>query len=219
LKFTPKPIEMSNKVICIGADGLAKQCLTLLEQWSYANYDYWFFDDVNENPNGYGYNLITSKEELEHLCSTNFFQHYVILLGNPIHRKYFDEWLNSFRLTPIPLISEYPNSNIAGEYGEGCIVLSQALLEPCSSIGKQVLMNVGAKVFHDAIVGDYCELMPGSTILGKAKIGDRCRIGSNATILPGVEIFDDVIIGAGAVVTKNIYYPGTYVGVPARKVK
>ena len=207
------------KVVCIGADGLAKQCLTLLEQWVYANYEYWFFDDVNAQPNSYGYNLITSRDELDLLAKGGFFDYYVILLGNPEHRQYFDKHLKGFNVNPLNLINNDIPLNLAGEFGEGCIILSQTLLEPHATIGDQVLMNVGSKVFHDCFIGDYCELMPGSTILGKARIGDRCRIGSNATILPGIEICDDVIIGAGAVVNKDILEPGTYVGVPARKIK
>jgi serine acetyltransferase len=44
-------------------------------------------------------------------------------------------------------------------------------------------------------------------------------IGTNAAVLPGINICDNVIIGAGAVVNKDITDPGTYVGVPARKIK
>jgi len=207
-----------NKVICIGADGLAKQCLTLLEQWGYASYDYWFFDNINENPNNYGHkDVVTSMETLEHLCSRKWFDSYIIFLGNPAHREYFDKLLSSYGIEPLSLISE--SSIVSGEYEDGCIILSFTLLEPYASLGKQVLMNVGSRVFHDVIIGDYCELMPGSTILGKARVGNRCRIGSNATILPGIDICDDTIIGAGSVVTKDITEPGTYVGVPARKLK
>ncbi len=52
---------------------------------------------------------------------------------------------------------------------------------------------------------------------GTTSIGNRVSIGSNATILP-VRICDDVVIGAGSVVTKDIDLPGTYAGVPARKI-
>jgi acetyltransferase-like isoleucine patch superfamily enzyme len=61
--------------------------------------------------------------------------------------------------------------------------------------------------------------MPGSKLLGKAKIGNGCRIGTNSTILPEIEICDDVVIGAGAVVNRSITEPGTYVGVPAKRVQ
>ena len=44
-------------------------------------------------------------------------------------------------------------------------------------------------------------------------------MGTGAHILQGLTISDDTIVGAGAVVTKDITEPGTYVGVPARKIK
>ena len=48
----------------------------------------------------------------------------------------------------------------------------------------------------------------------RTSIGNNVSIGSNATILP-VSICSNVVIGAGAVVTKDIVYPGVYVGNPA----
>lgn len=50
-------------------------------------------------------------------------------------------------------------------------------------------------------------------------IGDRAWIGARATILPGVTIGDDVVIAAGTVVSKDCTEPGTYAGVPARRIK
>ena len=44
-------------------------------------------------------------------------------------------------------------------------------------------------------------------------------VGTGAQILQGLTICDDTIIGAGAVVTKDILEPGTYVGIPAKKIK
>lgn len=49
-------------------------------------------------------------------------------------------------------------------------------------------------------------------------IGDRVWIGARATVLPGVTIGDDVVVGAGALVTGDCLEPGTYLGVPARRV-
>jgi serine acetyltransferase len=44
-------------------------------------------------------------------------------------------------------------------------------------------------------------------------------LGSGSKVLPGVHIADDVIVGAGAVVRDHIAEPGTWVGVPARRVR
>ena len=212
-----------NKVICIGSEGLAKQVLKHLNSTKFSNdtinginCDYWFFDDVNKNPNDHDHNVITSINALEELCDKEFFTHYIILIGYPAHRKHFDEYLSAYNIEPINVIS--PTSEISGNHGNGCIILDQSLIEPDAVIGKQVLMNVGAKVFHDSTVGDYTELMPGCLILGNATIGSKCRIGANATILPNITICDNVVIGAGAVVTNNISYQGTYVGVPAKNL-
>lgn len=51
----------------------------------------------------------------------------------------------------------------------------------------------------------------------RTNISKNVYIGSGAVILP-VSICSDVIIGAGAVVTKNIIYPGKYVGNPAKRI-
>lgn len=52
---------------------------------------------------------------------------------------------------------------------------------------------------------------------GETNIGNNVSIGSNATILP-VTICANVVIGAGAVVTKDIIFPGIYVGNPAKRM-
>jgi serine acetyltransferase len=37
-------------------------------------------------------------------------------------------------------------------------------------------------------------------------------------VLASVVIGDDVVVGAGSVVNANLQEPGTYVGIPARKI-
>ena len=50
-------------------------------------------------------------------------------------------------------------------------------------------------------------------------IGNNCYIGASAIILEGITMCNDVRIGAGCVVTKNISQAGTYIGMPARRIK
>lgn len=49
-------------------------------------------------------------------------------------------------------------------------------------------------------------------------LGDNVVIGTGVTILGPVTICDNVIIGAMSLVNKDILEPGTYTGVPAKKV-
>lgn len=53
---------------------------------------------------------------------------------------------------------------------------------------------------------------------GSVVIGKYCFVGAGVVIIPGIKICDEVIIGAGAVVVKDITEPGTYAGVPAKKI-
>ena len=73
-------------------------------------------------------------------------------------------------------------------------------------------------VSHDVTVGDFFTSGPKTTLAGSVTVGHRVTLGAASTLLPGVSICDDVVVGAGAVVNKDITEPGTYVGVPAKRI-
>ena len=85
-------------------------------------------------------------------------------------------------------------------------------------IGDFAQVNIYAGVGHDCIIGDYFTASPKVSVSGNVRIGNHVFLGTACTILPGVSICDHVTVGAGAVVTKDIVEPGTYVGVPARRL-
>lgn len=45
------------------------------------------------------------------------------------------------------------------------------------------------------------------------------HIGAGATVKNNLIICEKTVVGAGAAVVRNIEEPGTYVGVPARRIK
>jgi UDP-3-O-[3-hydroxymyristoyl] glucosamine N-acyltransferase len=85
--------------------------------------------------------------------------------------------------------------------------------------GLCVIVNLNATIGHDCVIGDFVTISPGANISGNVLIGNRCYIGTQAAIVEGVAICGDVILGAGAVVVEDITEPGTYVGVPAKRIK
>jgi len=102
--------------------------------------------------------------------------------------------------------------------GEGCVVLHNAFIGSKVFLEQNVLIGTGAIVEHDSCIGPHSVVLTGAIINGKCNIGQRCMIGSGAVIINNISICDDVKIGAGAVVTKHIDEPGTYVGIPARRL-
>lgn len=101
----------------------------------------------------------------------------------------------------------------------GCAILKNAVIENSNTLGKGVLVHVGAFVSHDVSIGDYTEISPYVKLLGNVKIGNEVRIGTGAIILPGIKVGDNAIVGAGSVVTKDVAANTTVVGVPAMLLK
>ena len=105
------------------------------------------------------------------------------------------------------------------EISEGTVVMAGAVINPGAKIGRGVIINTSSSVDHDCVVKDYCHIAVGAHLSGTVTIGEETWIGTGATVSNNVNICGGCMIGAGAVVIKNIDEPGTYVGVPARKVK
>lgn len=121
-------------------------------------------------------------------------------------------------------ISEYAAMNYADiydfiEYGEGTLICPHCILTTNIKIGKHCQFNIQTSIGHDCKIGDFVTTAPKVSISGNVTIGDRVYIGTGAFIKEKTYICDDVIIGAGAVVLNDITEPGTYVGIPAKKIK
>lgn len=105
------------------------------------------------------------------------------------------------------------------EVGEGSVVMAGAVINPEAKIGKGCIINTTASVDHDCILCDYVHVAVGAHLCGNVKIGSHTWIGAGATVSNNIQICHGCMIGAGAVVIHDISIPGTYVGVPAKKIR
>ena len=108
--------------------------------------------------------------------------------------------------------------SVFSRVGSGCFVAAGAVIGPSAQIGLGVIVNHGAVIDHDVQVGAFSHIAPNASLGGHAKVGQRVLIGSGAVVLPSIMIGDDVVVGAGSVVNANLQEPGTYAGIPARKM-
>ena len=140
-----------------------------------------------------------------------------VAIGDAADRAREAEALPAGLLTTVihPKASVSPYALIA----PGCFIAAQAVVGPNARLGVSVIVNHGAVVDHDASVADFCHVAPLAALSGGVRLGRRVLVGSGASILPGLSVGDDVVIGAGAVVVEDLPGPGTYAGVPARRVK
>ena len=116
----------------------------------------------------------------------------------------------------------HPSAQIHGddvEIGEGSIICAGTIITTNVKIGKHTHLNLITTIGHDCVIGDYFTTAPGVQISGNETIGNRVYFGTRSCMKQKLTICDDVIIGMNAAVVKNIEEPGTYVGVPSKKIK
>lgn len=115
----------------------------------------------------------------------------------------------------------HPSAQIATNVtiGRGTVVMAGAVANACAQIGQHCIINTNSAVEHDNVIGDFVQVAPGVMLGGTVKVGEQSHIGIGAAVSNNIDICASCIVGAGAVVVKNIEESGTYVGVPAQKIK
>lgn len=115
----------------------------------------------------------------------------------------------------------HPQASVSpfARLGAGSFVAAQAVVGPQADLAEGVIVNHGAVVDHDCQVGAFAHIAPGATLAGGCRVGAGVLVGAGARLLPGVSVGEGATVGAGAVVTRDITQPGTYAGVPARRIR
>ena len=162
--------------------------------------------------------LIDKGDESKDLGEDYDIDYFAIGIGKPQIREFLDVRLQHLRF--IKLIA--PSANLMDgstiRLDDGAVICGNCILTTNITIGRQCQLNLSTTIGHDCVIGDYFTTAPGVHISGNCKIGNRVYFGTNSCVIEGISICDDVIIGAGAVVNRDITQPGTYVGVPAKRL-
>lgn len=118
----------------------------------------------------------------------------------------------------VSIFSEYAVIRQDARIESGVFIGANAYVGPQTKIGRHTIINTSSVVEHEAVIGNYVHIAPNATICGKTKIGDGVFCGAGCTVIDNINVCDHTVIGAGAVVIQNIVTPGTYIGVPARRI-
>jgi sugar O-acyltransferase (sialic acid O-acetyltransferase NeuD family) len=101
----------------------------------------------------------------------------------------------------------------------GVIIYPGCVIDQCTRIGANTLLNLGCVLAHHGQIGRSCFFGPGVRLAGFVNVGERCLLGIGSVVIDNVTLAADVRTGGGAVVTGNLGQAGLYVGVPARLIK
>jgi acetyltransferase-like isoleucine patch superfamily enzyme len=99
------------------------------------------------------------------------------------------------------------------------MVAANVVLVADVTIGKHVVLNVGAIISHDSSVGDFTTISPAVCLNGGVHLGGEVFVGTGAVFTPGVSIGDRSIVGAGACVIEDVEAGVTVAGVPAKVIR
>ena len=197
-----------NRLIIIGASGHGKVIADIAVKNGYE--EIVFLDDNTSLIECAGFPVVGKTEE-----ATNMKGDKIIAIGNAKIRARIQENTENV----VTLI--HPDAVISRrvQIGRGSVVMAGAVINSDAAIGDGCIVNTGASVDHDCVIGDFSHVSVGAHVAGTCHIGERTWIGAGATVSNNVNICSDCMIGAGAVVIKNIDKTGTYIGVPAKRVK
>lgn len=204
---------MSKSVVIIGASGHGKVIADIIV--NSGDKVLGFLDDADDvqGKKIIGFPVLGKTADYDNYRDCEF----VIAIGNPYVREKISnelpvKWYTAIHPTAVI-------SSLDVEIGEGTVIMANAVVNPSARIGKHCIINTGAIVEHDNILEDYVHLSPNVTLAGIVKVGKSTHIGAGSCTKQVLNIASDCIIGAGSVIVKDITESGTYVGVPARKIK
>lgn len=204
---------MSEKVIVIGASGHGKVVADIVRRSG--DMLLGFLDD-NETlpPEIAGIPVLGKVADYTKYPSVSF----VIGIGNSVIRKKIARQLDGVRwytaIHPSAVVSA-----LETQIGVGSVIMANAVINPSAYVGEHSIVNTAAVVEHDNHIGSFAHISVGVKLGGTVTVGSHTWVGIGAAISNNISICDHCTIGAGAVVICDIKESGTYVGIPARKIK
>ncbi len=205
---------MKDKLIIIGASGHGKVVADIaikMNKWQNIE----FLDDDESIKTFMGLEVIGKTADVFiYKDEADFF----VAIGNNAVREKVQENLIEHGLNVVSLIHPRAVIGTDVEIGIGSVVMAGVVINSSSRIGKGCIINTSSSIDHDNIIEDYGHISPGINTAGTVKIGKGSWIGIGSVISNNINICSGCKVGAGAVVVKDITEPGTYVGVPVRKI-
>jgi len=204
------------KILAIfGASGHGKVVADLAEC---LGYNVVFFDDAYpERKNIEHWSVIGSFDDL--LRSQKKYINTVVAIGNNEIRFQFYNQLEQagfilpFLIHPTAVVSKY------AIISSGTVVFANTVINAFAQIGGNCIINTGAIVEHDCMVGNTVHLSPNVSLAGGTIVGDFSWLGIGSVTRQLVTIGNNSIVGANSTVISNIPSNVVALGTPAAVIK
>lgn len=144
---------------------------------------------------------------------------FIVGIGNANIRERIQNELINDGCNVVTLV--HPNAEVAYNscIGKGTVVMAGAVIGTRAVIGNGCIINTLSVVGCDNEIGDYAHVSVGACTGDNVQVTAKSWVGIGSKIESRINIAAQVVLGAGACVVNDIDEAGTYVGVPARKIK
>lgn len=86
----------------------------------------------------------------------------------------------------------------------GTQVLAQAYVGSAARVGFGTVLNAGAVVSHDCVLGQVVNLSPGATLAGNVRVENYAQIGMRATVNMQITVGECALLGNGSTVKADV---------------
>jgi sugar O-acyltransferase (sialic acid O-acetyltransferase NeuD family) len=151
------------------------------------------------------HDFLGTEEDIQRLSKTC--RHFFIVVGqikNWAPRVRLYEYLKSLHVTIPTIISPLAHVSKYAVFGEGSIVMHQAIVNSGARVGNNCIINSKALIEHDAVIEDHCHISTAAVVNGGATVRRCSFIGSNAMIRESIEVGEACIVGAGVAVMHSL---------------
>lgn len=202
------------KLLIIGASGHGKVVADIaikMKKWKKIA----FLDDDTNLKTSLGLDVIgNSREAIKFIDDWDIF----VAVGNNSTREKIHRDLKAYGAT-IPVLI-HPHAVIGEEVdlALGTVVMAGVIINSSTKIGEGCIINTAATVDHDNLIEDFVHVSPGAHLAGTVCIGYGSWLGIGTVVSNNIKIVANCKFGAGALVVKDISEPGSYIGVPVRRI-
>ena len=145
----------------------------------------------------------------------------VIAVGDNFTRQRITERLMAHEPLTTFATLVHPSATVSrsASLEPGTVTLQGAIIGARSRVGAHCIINTGASVDHECVLGDFSSLAPGVVTGGRVHLGTRSAIGIGAAVRHNIAIGSDSVVGSASYVHTDIPDRVVAYGVPARVIR